>query len=346
MAESNGTAELVQQLEAAEAEARGAIAAAQTTDDVEAARIRYLGRKEGKLTSVMRSLGQITPEERPTVGAVLNRVKDAITTLLDERANALAAAKAAGTAIDLTLPGRRAWIGARHPVTIVVDEICDVLASLGFTRVRSPEVETDWYNFTALNTPLDHPSADMHDTFYLGPNLLLRSHTSPGQIRTMQQFQPPIRVAVPGLAYRRDPFDASHAPGFEQLEGLAVDEGISFVDLKATIAEFARRFFSKTTRVRFRPSFFPFTEPSAEVDVSCGTCGGSGCSVCKQTGWVEIMGSGMVHPAVFRNVGYDAERYTGFAFGMGPARIAVARYGLPDIRLLYDSDVRFLQQFA
>jgi phenylalanyl-tRNA synthetase alpha chain len=346
MAELSGSAELVSQLERIGEQARAVISAATSSEFVEAARIRYLGRKEGELTAVMRQLGQIAPEERPVVGAALNRVKDAITALLEQRTNDLAVARAGGGALDLTLPGRHNWLGARHPVTIVVDEICDVLASLGFTRVRSPEVETDWYNFTSLNTPMDHPSADMHDTFYLGPNLLLRSHTSPGQIRTMQEFQPPIRVAVPGLAYRRDPFDASHAPGFEQLEGLAVDEGISFVDLKATIAEFARRFFSKSARVRFRPSFFPFTEPSAEVDVSCGTCGGSGCSVCKGTGWVEIMGSGMVHPAVFRNVGYDAERYTGFAFGMGPGRIAVIRYGLPDIRLLYDSDVRFLQQFA
>lgn len=339
--------DLVRQLEAIEAEAIQALGAVQTIDDLEAARIRLFGRKDGQLTTVMRGLGQLSPDEKPAVGAVLNRVKALLTERLDARAAELAAAAAIdGPRLDLTLPGRTTWVGAKHPVTLVVDEICDVLGSLGFTRVRSPEVEDDWYNFTALNTPLDHPAADLHDTFYLAPGLLLRSHTSPGQIRTMQEFRPPIRVAVPGMAYRRDPFDASHAPGFEQLEGLAVDEGISFVDLKATIAEFARRFFSKTTAVRFRPSFFPFTEPSAEVDVTCGTCGGNGCTVCKQTGWVEIMGAGMVHPAVFRNVGYDAERYTGFAFGMGPGRIAVARHGLPDIRLLYDTDVRFLQQFA
>jgi phenylalanyl-tRNA synthetase alpha chain len=227
-----------------------------------------------------------------------------------------------------------------------VDEICAVFAGLGFTRVRGPEAETDWYNFTALNTPLDHPAADMHDTFYLAPGVLLRSHTSPVQIRTMQEYAPPIRVLVPGMAYRRDPFDASHAPAFEQLEGLAVDEGITFVDLKATLAEFARGLFGARTTVRFRPSFFPFTEPSAEVDVSCILCGGAGCSACKGSGWVEIMGAGMVHPAVFESVGYDAERYTGFAFGMGPARIAMMRYGIPDIRLLYEADVRFLEQFA
>jgi phenylalanyl-tRNA synthetase alpha chain len=221
-----------------------------------------------------------------------------------------------------------------------------VLAVLGFTRARGPEAETDWYNFTALNTPLDHPAADMHDTFYLSPGVLLRSHTSPVQVRTMQQHQPPIRIVAPGMVYRRDPFDASHAPAFDQLEGLAVDEGISFVDLKATLAAFARGMFGDRARVRFRPSFFPFTEPSAEVDVSCLICGGGGCSACKGTGWIEIMGAGMVHPTVFEHVGYDPERYTGFAFGMGPGRIAMLRYGIPDIRLLYDSDVRFLEQFA
>jgi phenylalanyl-tRNA synthetase alpha chain len=231
-------------------------------------------------------------------------------------------------------------------VTEVIDEICRVLARLGFTRARGPEAETDWYNFVALNTPLDHPAADMHDTFYLTPDVLLRSHTSPVQIRTMQEHRPPIRIVAPGMCYRRDPFDASHAPAFEQLEGLAVDEGITFVDLRATLAEFARGLFGPQTRVRFRPSFFPFTEPSAEVDVSCVVCGGTGCSTCKGTGWVEIMGAGMVDPAVFENVGYDAGRYTGFAFGMGPARIALMRYGIPDIRVLYESDIRFLEQFA
>ncbi len=337
---------LIEELEQLEADAHAEIPQVSSRDELETARIKYLGRKEGKLTAVMRSLGGLPAAEKPAVGAVSNRVKAAITDLLAAREAAIETGGSSGVKLDLTMPGRRSWRGARHPVTQVVDEICDVLGSLGFTRARGPEVETDWYNFTALNTPLDHPSADMHDTFYLRPGLLLRSHTSPVQIKTMQQYKPPIRVAIPGMVYRRDPFDASHAPGFEQLEGLAVDEGITFVDLKATLAEFARRFFGKRVAVRFRPSFFPFTEPSAEVDVSCTLCGGSGCSVCKGTGWVEIMGSGMVHPAVFRNVGYDEEKYTGFAFGMGPGRIALARWGISDIRLLYDSDVRFLQQFA
>jgi phenylalanyl-tRNA synthetase alpha chain len=340
------TANLDTELADLEADGRAAIEAATSIDELEAARIRLLGRKEGRLTAIMRGLGTLAPEARPAAGAKANRVKDMLAIMIDDRRIELE--QAAGSATqgpDLSLPGRPSWRGSKHPVTLVIDEICAVLASLGFTRARGPEVETDWYNFTALNTPLDHPAADMHDTFYLAPGVLLRSHTSPVQIRTMQQYQPPIRIVAPGMAYRRDPFDASHAPAFDQLEGLAVDEGVTFVDFKATLAEFARRMFGDRARTRFRPSYFPFTEPSAEVDVSCLICGGDGCSACKGTGWIEIMGAGMVHPSVFERVGYDAERYTGFAFGMGPARIAMLRYGIPDIRLLYDTDVRFLSQF-
>lgn len=339
--------EITKDLDRIEQEAKAALRAAQAPEDIEAVRVRYLGRKEGLITALMKQMASLSPEEKPAFGAAVNKVKNALTELLDAKA---AEAEAKATAFapreDLTLPGRHVWRGAKHPVTLVIDEICNVFRSLGFTRVRGPEVETDWYNFTALNTPLDHPAADMHDTFYLAPGVLLRSHTSPVQIRTMQSFEPPIRVVIPGMAYRRDPFDASHAPAFEQLEGLAVDEGITFIDFKATLAEFARRMFGQSTKTRFRPSFFPFTEPSAEVDVSCTICGGSGCSACKGTGWVEIMGAGMVNPAVFENVDYDAEKYTGYAFGMGPARIAMLLYGIPDIRLLYDSDVRFLEQFS
>jgi phenylalanyl-tRNA synthetase alpha chain len=340
-------ADLEQELAALEREGRGTIEAAASAAELDAARIRLLGRKEGRLTAIMRGLGALAPDQRPAAGAQANRVKEALSALLDARAAELAAAAPdAGPAEDLSLPARRVWRGAQHPVTRVIDEICTVLARLGFTRARGPEAETDWYNFTALNTPLDHPAADMHDTFYLAPGVLLRSHTSPVQIRTMQEHQPPIRIVAPGMVYRRDPFDASHAPGFDQLEGLAVDEGITFVDLKATLAEFARGMFGSDARVRFRPSYFPFTEPSAEVDVSCLICGGGGCSACKGTGWIEIMGAGMVHPAVFEHAGYDAERYTGFAFGMGPGRIAMLRYGIPDIRILYDTDIRFLEQFT
>jgi len=340
------TSELIQALEALEQEARTAIPATTTAAELEQARIRFLGRKEGRLTLIMRRLGELKPEEKPAVGAVSNRVKNAITELLDAREAEVATAQRRSSGADLTLPARRRWQGALHPVTRIVDEICEVLKELGFTRARGPEAETDWYNFTALNTSLDHPAADMHDTFYLAPGILLRSHTSPVQIRTMQKYQPPVRIVAPGMVYRRDPFDASHAPGFEQLEGLAVDEGITFVDLRATIAEFARRMFGSQAEVRFRPSYFPFTEPSAEVDVSCTVCDRIGCSACKGTGWIEIMGAGMVHPLVLEQAGYDAERYTGFAFGMGPGRIAMLRYQIPDIRLLYESDVRFLQQFA
>lgn len=341
------TGNLDTDLAALEEEGRSAIAAAETPDELEAARIRLLGRREGRLTAIMRGLGTLAPADRPAAGARANRVKEALNELLDARQAELERRRAGSAPdVDLTLPGRAGWRGARHPVTLVIDEICSVLGSLGFTRARGPEAETDWYNFSALNTPLDHPAADMHDTFYLAPGVLLRSHTSPVQVRTMESCQPPIRIVAPGMCYRRDPFDASHAPAFEQLEGLAVDEGITFIDLKATLAEFARRLFGARARVRFRPSFFPFTEPSAEVDVSCLICAGEGCSACKGTGWLEIMGAGMVHPAVFEHVGYDPERYTGFAFGMGPARIAMLRYGIPDIRLLYDTDVRFLEQFT
>jgi phenylalanyl-tRNA synthetase alpha chain len=230
-------------------------------------------------------------------------------------------------------------------VTLVVDEIVHIFRELGFTVAAGPEAETPWYNFGALNFPPDHPAMEMHDTLYIGEDALLRTHTSPVQVRTLQRYAPPVRVLIPGNVYRRDFFDPSHAPAFMQIEGLAVDEGISFVDLKATLSEFARRFFGSAV-TRFRPSFFPFTEPSAEMDVQCQLCGGRGCAACKHSGWMEILGSGMVHPAVLEAAGVDSERYTGWAFGMGPGRIALQRFGLPDIRLLYDSDVRFLEQFV
>ncbi len=253
------------------------------------------------------------------------------------------------------MPGRRRWVGAEHPVTRVVDEIVEIFRELGFTVALGPETETEWYNFLALNFPPDHPAMDMHDTLYLDAPPVTRERAgrcSCARTRRrcrsarMLDSKPPYRVVIPGIVYRHDSFDASHAPVFSQIEGLAVDEGISFVDLKATLAHFARRFFSPTTRTRFRPSFFPFTEPSAEMDVECQLCGGSGCPACKGTGWMEILGCGMVHPAVLENCGLDAERYTGWAFGMGPHRIAMLRYGLPDIRLLYEGDMRFLSRLG
>jgi phenylalanyl-tRNA synthetase alpha chain len=337
--------ELMEALGCLEREGGDAVTGATSADDLERVRVELLGRK-GRLTSILRELGQLPPEERPRIGAEANRVKEMLAARMDERKAALEDGTNGSTGADLTMPGRDRWRGGVHPVTRVVDEICEIFHGLGFTRVAGPEVETVEYNFTKLNTPLDHPAADMHDTFYLADGVVLRTHTSPVQARVMEKFAPPVRVVVPGMAYRRDPFDASHAPAFEQLEGLAVDEGITFLDFKATISEFARRFFGPGTRTRFRPSFFPFTEPSAEVDVSCLLCGGAGCSACKRTGWMEIMGAGMVDPAVFEAVGYDPERYTGFAFGMGPARIAMQRYRIPDIRLLYENDVRFLEQFG
>jgi phenylalanyl-tRNA synthetase alpha chain len=309
-------------------------------------RTELLGRKAGTLTQILRSLGSLPADERRVIGARANQVKQQLEAAIADRERVLAAAAAPSAAIDPTMPSRAQWRGARHPVLAVVDEICEIFQELGFTRVTGPEAESEDYNFTKLNTPLDHPAADEHDTFYLGPGVVLRSHTSPMQARTMEQYQPPIRIVVPGLAYRRDAFDPSHSPVFEQIEGLAVDEGVSFVDFKAAIDTFVRRFFSTDTSVRFRPSFFPFTEPSAEVDVQCQICKGSGCTTCKQTGYLEIMGAGMVHPAVFENCGIDAERYTGYAFGMGPDRITMLRHGIPDIRMLYQNDMRFLDQFV
>ena len=316
-------------------------------DALEAERTAVLGRKSGVLTAALKTLATRPVEERKAYGAALNRLKVRFEVAFDARAEALEAERkqreAAG--VDLTMPGRGRWVGAEHPVTRVVDEIVDIFRELGFAVATGPEVETEWYNFLALNFPADHPAMDMHDTLYLSDDVVLRTHTSPVQIRTLQRNRPPVRVLVPGNVYRRDFFDPSHAPMFAQVEGLAVDEGVSFVDLKATLTHFARRFFGPV-KTRFRPSFFPFTEPSAEMDVQCRLCGGTGCSGCKGTGWMEILGSGMVHPRVLDASGVDSERYTGWAFGMGPARIAMLRYGIPDIRLLYDSDVRFLEQFA
>lgn len=337
--------DLITTLRELEAAGAAAIQAAETLEELERVRVEYLGRK-ARLTQLLRGIGDLPLEERRSAGAEANRVKKQLQELLDAHIARGATAGAPRPDFDPTLPGRERWIGGRHPCTVVTDEICEIFKELGFVRARGPEAETTWYNFIALNTPLDHPAADEQDTFYLAEDVVLRTHTSPVQARVMEKHQPPVRIVVPGLVYRRDPFDASHAPAFEQIEGLAVDEGISFVDFKGTISHFVHRFFGADTATRFCPSFFLFTEPSAEVDVSCLICHGEGCSACKGTGWLEIMGAGMVDPAVFDNVGYDSERYTGFAFGMGVARIAMLRYRVPDIRLLYESDVRFLSQFA
>jgi phenylalanyl-tRNA synthetase alpha chain len=319
---------------------------------LDAERIAVLGRKQGALTAALRAVARLAPEDRKVFGAVSNALKEAFEAAFLAREAELAAERldAPGVSLDLSLPGRGRWIGALHPITRVVDEIIAIFRELGFAVAVGPEAETEWLNFGALNFPPDHPALDMHDTLYLsqgpGEPVLLRTHTSPVQVRVMQAWPPPYRVLVPGMAYRNDTADASHTPGFLQIEGLAVDEGIGFVDLKATLTHFARRFFSPTTKVRFRPSYFPFTEPSAELDVECQICHGRGCAACKQTGWMELLGCGMVHPTVLINCGVDAERYTGWAFGLGPGRTAMQRYDVPDLRLMSGGDMRFLRQLA
>ncbi len=336
---------LVDELQRLEAQALTAVEEAASADALEEVRITFLGRKEGRISGILRRVGELEPEERPRVGAEANRIKSRLQEALDQRQAALEQASRSDSGeLDLTLPGRRGWQGGRHPVTRVVDELVEIFRGLGFTRARGPEAETEWYNFEALNTPLDHPAADEQDTLYLKGGHLLRSHTSPVQVRVMEKHEPPIRVLAPGMVYRRDSYDATHTPGFAQLEGLAVDEGITFVDLKATLAEFARRYWGPGTRVRFRPSFFPFPEPSAEVDVKRVVRRADGTE--EETDWLEIMGAGMVDPAVLEAAGIDPERYTGFAFGMGPGRIGLLKYGIPDLRLYLDNDIRFLQQFS
>ena len=335
-------------VDAVAAEARAAIARAATSAELEQIRVRYLGR-QGALTSLLRSLGTLPPAERPLVGAAANEAKRELEAMLEQR---LAASvederrrRREGARVDLTLPGRRPPLGSLHPLTRVHDEIVEIFVGLGFSVAEGPEIESDYFNFEALNLPKDHPARDMQDTFYLTEDRLLRTHTSPVQIRTMQAQKPPVRIICPGKVYRRDA-DITHSPQFTQFEGLAVDRNISMADLKGTLELFAREMFGPRSKIRFRPSFFPFTEPSAEVDVLCFLCGGDGCRVCKQSGWLEILGSGMVHPQVLRNVGYDPEEVTGWAFGMGVERIAMLKYGVDDIRLFFENDLRFLRQFA
>jgi phenylalanyl-tRNA synthetase alpha chain len=326
-----------------EREALSAIDAATDARALEDVRVAFLGRKEGRISGVLRLLGSVPAAERPALGQEANRVKDVVGRAIESKERALAGPAGVG-AVDLTLPARRSWKGARHPVTQTIDEIWGIFRQMGFTRARGPEADTEWYNFVALNTPLDHPAADEQDTLYLVDSVLLRSHTSPVQMRTMEKHDPPIRILAPGWVYRRDTYDATHTPAFLQIEGLVVDEGITFVDFKATLAEFARRYWGPDTQVRFRPSFFPFTEPSAEVDVKRVITRPDGSR--EETDWLEIMGAGMVDPNVLDNAGYDSERFTGFAFGMGPARIAKLKHGVDDLRTFFENDVRFLSQFA
>jgi phenylalanyl-tRNA synthetase alpha chain len=325
------------------------VAGARSTSDLEQVRVRVLGRS-GRLTTLLRSLGSIPAAERPRIGEQTNRAKARVEAAIAARLEGLKAEERRVTLQadrpDLTLPGRRPDPGPVHPITRVTEEIIEVFEGLGFSVAEGPEVESDYYNFAALNFPDDHPARDMQDTFHVGPDALLRTHTSPVQIRTMKAQRPPVRIICLGKVYRRDILDATHSPMFHQVEGLAVDKHITMADLKATLQLFAREMFGPKSTVRFRPSFFPFTEPSAEVDVRCFKCGGDGCRFCRASGWLEILGSGMVHPNVLRNVGYDPEEVTGWAFGMGIDRIALLKYEIDDIRLFFDNDLRFLQQFA
>lgn len=334
-------------LEALAGEAEVALAAADNLQALEQLRVDFLG-KSGKLTALLKTLGQLSPEERPKAGAAINVVKNRITHLINDKRERFEQAAVAEALeqerIDVSLPGRGQSWGGLHPVTRTIERIEEFFRPLGFATVEGPEIESDWHNFEALNIPSHHPARAMHDTFYIDPTTVLRTHTSPVQVRTMQTQAPPIRVICPGRVYRCDS-DLTHTPMFHQVEGLLVDERVSFADLKGLIIEFLRVFFEKDLGVRFRPSYFPFTEPSAEVDIECVICGGSGCRVCKQSGWLEVMGCGMVHPKVFRNVGIDPDKYRGFAFGMGVERMTMLRYGVNDLRLFFENDLRFLSQF-
>jgi phenylalanyl-tRNA synthetase alpha chain len=335
--------DLIGALQSLEREALAAVASAGDERALEAVRVSYLGRSDGSISLVLRRLGTLPADARPAVGQEANRVKGVVSEALESRSRMLTR-PAEAASVDLTLPARSPWKGGLHPITQAVDEIWAIFRDMGFARARGPEADTEWYNFVALNTPLDHPAADEQDTLYLVDSVLLRSHTSPVQVRTMEKHEPPIRIIAPGWVYRRDTYDATHTPAFMQIEGLVIDEGVSFVDFKATLAEFARRYWGPDTRVRFRPSFFPFTEPSAEVDVKRVITREDGSRV--ETDWLEVMGAGMVDPAVLANVGYDPERYTGWAFGMGPARIAMLKHGVDDLRTFFENDMRFLSQFA
>jgi len=323
------------------------LAKASGEEEIQEIRVKYLGKK-GELTLIKKCLGSLSIEERPAVGQSINIVSDQ---LLEKIESSLTTARNTqkferlnSERIDITLPGRTCSIGGKHPITIVTDEIIEIFAGLGFQVAEGPEIELDYYNFEALNFPKDHPARDMQDTFFVDDNILLRTHTSPVQVRTMLKHAPPLRIIAPGTVYRCDS-DATHSPMFHQVEGLMVDKGISFGDLKGILTTFVNQFFGKDIGVRLRPSFFPFTEPSAEVDIACVICKGKGCRVCKNTGWLEILGAGMVDPEVYRHVNYDPDSVSGFAFGMGIERIAMLKYGISDMRLLFENDLRFLRQF-
>ncbi len=334
-----------QELTRLQAEAVQSLATLKNSAELEDFRIKYLGRK-GLFSTIMRNLGSVALEDRPRVGQLANSIKAEIEQLFAARKEEIenAGKTLKRTAIDLTLPGRKPAIGRLHPVTQIMNEVCLVFEKMGFSVAEGPDVETDHYNFEALNIPAHHPARDMHDTFYVSDSILLRTHTSPMQARIMENTEPPLRVIAPGKVYRCDS-DITHTPMFHQVEGFLVDRDVSFADLKGVLTTFTAKIFEEDLALRFRPSFFPFTEPSAEVDIACVICKGEGCRVCKRTGWLEILGCGMIDPEVFKMVGYDAEIYSGFAFGLGIERIAMLKYGIDDIRLYYENDLRFLSQF-
>lgn len=331
-------------------EALQKIAAASELKELNEVRVAYLGKK-GPITEVLRGMGKLSAEERPKIGALANEVREAIATKIEEKQKALETAavnaKLATETIDVTLPGRPVNKGNLHPLTRIVEEIEDLFIGMGYTVAEGPEVESDYYNFEALNLPKSHPARDMQDSFYITDEILMRTHTSPVQARTMEKHkgQGPVKIICPGKVYRRDNDDATHSHQFQQIEGLVIDENISMSDLKGTLDVFAKKVFGQDREIRLRPSFFPFTEPSVEVDISCKICGGKGCSVCKKTGWIEVLGAGIVHPNVLEMAGFDSKKYSGFAFGMGVERIAMLKYGVDDIRHFYTNDVRFLKQF-
>jgi phenylalanyl-tRNA synthetase alpha chain len=335
-----------QDLRQLQSEAEASLAVPENLKDLEELRVRYLGRK-GLFTTLLRQLGQVSAEERPRLGKLANQIKEELEQKFSDRKSALAASATASSAeeVDLSLPGRIAPFGRLHPVTQIMDEVCSIFVDLGFAVAEGPDVELDYYNFEALNIPQHHPARDMHDTFYISDSILLRTHTSPMQIRAMEMTKPPLRIIAPGKVYRCDS-DITHTPMFHQVEGFLVDRKVSFADLKGVLTVFCQKMFDQDDiGLRFRPSFFPFTEPSAEVDIGCVICRGDGCRVCKQTGWLEILGAGMIDPEVFRMVDYDPEEFSGFAFGLGIERIAMLKYGIDDIRLFYENDLRFLRQF-
>lgn len=326
-------------------ELREKVDRAATQKEVDKVKVEFLGRKRGKITFLLRQIPELPPEKKSEVGSLLNQLKGEAEQLIKKKRELLKEQEKMRGVVDVTFPGKRPLIGKIHPLTQTIQQIKSIFMGLGFEVVVGPEVETEYYNFEALNMPRYHPARDEQDSFYLNSNYLLRTQTSPVQIRVMEESAPPVRIISPGRCYRRDTIDASHFPVFHQVEGLAVDRKITFADLKGCLTYFVQEMFGKGTRLRFRPSYFPFTEPSAEVDISCIICKGSGCGVCSNKGWLEILGSGMVDPEVFEKVGYDPEKYQGFAFGMGVERICLLQYGIDDIRLFFQNDVRFLKQF-